>query len=77
MKFEEIVKQLGEQFLPLIEAKAKELVEANSDKVVELLMAKLKELIPGQIDDMIINQFSPALKAYVKEQLLNQVDHIS
>lgn len=77
MNFKEVAEQLGHVILPVVEVKLKELVEKELDGQVDKALSYLKELIPGQIDDALIGQVSPALKAFLKAELLKQVDHIS
>jgi hypothetical protein len=77
MNIKEIAAQIGHIFLPVLEAQLKELVEKEADAQVDKALAYIKELIPGQFDDVIIAQLAPALKAKIKAELLNQVDHIS
>lgn len=77
MNIKEVAEQLGHVILPVVELKLKELVEKESDQQIEKALAYLKELIPGKFDDGLIEQFTPALKAKLKAELLKQVDHIS
>lgn len=59
-----------EQVLAALEIAVDKLIEDKSDALVSAALVKLAQLIPGKLDDVLIGQYAPQIKAFVKQQLL-------
>lgn len=61
---------LKEQALAALELAVSKLVEDKAEIIVSAALAKLKQVIPGKLDDVLMDQYAPEIKAFIKAELL-------